>query len=150
MIWLRTLRGLKVIRDGKCLGRAVQGCLCDSLTALDGFWLDRAIAGMRFVSAEHICVLGERSIVIDYPGERLRMKPQPLMLRAVSTDGKRLGAIVDAGINESTLAVEELALSPGWAEGLMHGFIRIRRFKCDLANARVIVPQDEGETEVFL
>lgn len=150
MIWLRKLRGLKVIRDGKCLGRAVQGCLCDTLTALDGFWLDRAIAGMRFVSAEHICVLGERSILIDYPGERLRMKPQPLMLRAISTDGKRLGAIVDAAIDERTLAVEELALNPGWAEGLMHGLVHIRHFKCDLANARVVVLSDEGETEVFL
>ena len=105
---------------------------------------------MRFVSAEHICVLGHHSIVVDYPGERLRMNPQPLMLRAVSTDGKRLGAIIDAGIDERTLAVEELALTPGWTEGLMHGLIRIREFKCDLANARVIVPRDEGETEVFL
>lgn len=149
MIWLRTLCGLRVIRDGVCLGRVVQGCLCDTLTALDGFWLDRAVAGMRFVSAEHICVLGRHSIIIDYPGERLRMKPKPLMVRAVSTDGRRLGAIVDAGIDERTLAVEELALNPGWIEGLIHGLIRIRRFKCDLANARVVVPQDEGEMEVF-
>ena len=150
MIWLRSLRGCKVICNGRYTGRVVQGTLCDTMTALDGLWIDRGLRGIRFVSAEHICVVGENSVVVDHTGERLRIKPKAFMVRAVTTDGMRLGAAVDAGIDGRTLAVEALAINTGWFEGLFRGLKTVRRFKYDIASSRVIVPVNDMETEVNL
>lgn len=142
---LRDLRGMKVIKDSVCIGRVVQGCLCDSLRVLDGFWMDRALSGIRFICAEHICVAGTDAVIVDHPGERLRMKPQPLLIRAVSTDGRRLGAVVDAEIDDQTLAVTGLIITPGWIDSLIRGRIYVSDFKYDPAGARVIINPEETE-----
>lgn len=147
-MWLRNMRGLRVIKDGRCIGRVVQGCLCDSLTMLDGFWADRMLFGIRFISSEHICVLGKSSILVDHPGERLRMKPQTLFIRSVSTDGKRFGAVIDAEIDERTYRVNRLAVNTGWFDRLTHGLLLVSGFTYDHASARVIIGQYETETEV--
>jgi len=147
-MWLRSMRGLKVIKDGKCIGRVVQGCMCDSLTMLEGFWADRILFGIRFISAEHICVIGKNTVIVDHPGEKLRMKPQTLFIRAVSTDGKRLGAAVDANIDEQTLRVKELAINTGWFDRISRGLLLASGCKYDPVSARVIVSLNDTETEV--
>ena len=116
MVWLKSLRGLKVICDTKCIGRVLQGCVSDSFTVLDGVWIDGAFRGVRFISAEHICVLGKDSVITDDKGERLRMKPRSMLIRAVSTEGVRLGAITDAAVDARSFAVKKLELTKSWPE----------------------------------
>ena len=148
MIWLKNIRGLKVVYEGKCIGRAIQGCLCDSLTVLDGFWMDRALLGLRFISAEHICVLGKNSIIVGHPGERLRMKPQPLFMRAVAPDGTRLGAAVDALVDRHTLTVSKLAINTGWFDSLAAGLQYADEWNCDMISRKVVIPSCIIRTEV--
>lgn len=144
---LKKMRGMKVIKDGTCIGRVVQGCLCDSLRMLDGFWIDRAFSGIRFICADHICIIGSNSVIVDHPGEHLRMKPQTLLIRAVSTDGNRIGAAVDAIIDKNTLAVKKLIISPGWIDMLYKGCIYAENYNFDPSIARVIISQYETEVE---
>ena len=147
MVWLKSIRGQKVILNGKCIGRVLQGVLCDTLTALDGIWIDRSMLGMRFISAEHICVFGDNSVLVDHPGERLRMKPERLFMRAVNTVGDRLGAITDAAIDEHMLLVNALALNRGWFDICTSGLITVRHFSCSPSSSRVIIPEEEMEVE---
>lgn len=148
MIWLKNLRGLKVICDTKCIGRVLQGCVSDSFTALDGIWVDSAFRGVRFICAEHICVLGKDSVITDSKGERLRMKPRSILIRAVSTDGMRIGAVTDTAIDEHSFAVKKLALTKSWLESLAGKIIYTASFKYDPASSRIILLSENQKKEV--
>ena len=76
------------------------------------------------------------------------MKHQTLFIRAVSTDGKRLGAAVDANIDEQTLRVKELAINTGWFDRISRGLLLASGCKYDPVSARVIVSLNDTETEV--
>jgi len=147
-MWLRNMRGLKVIFEGKSIGRVIQGIPCPTVNALDGIWIDKSFMGMRFISAEHICVIGKHAITTDHPGERLRMKPSQLFIRAIGTDGMRLGAVTDANIHEQSLAITHLELTCGWFEGLFGEKKLITEYRYDLRTSRIIVSADEPEMEV--
>ena len=140
------LRGLQVMVGEKCVGRVVQGALCDSLRALDGLWLDRGVRGMRFLCAEHIRVIGAHCVVADDAGQRLKMKPRSMLLRAISTDGARLGAIADAAFDETSLAVKHLILYRSWTDAFLGG-VPVTVFCRDLDSDRVIVSQSLSEKE---
>lgn len=148
MVWINELRGLKVISGTKCIGRVVQASMSDSLCALDGIWIDRAFFGLRFISAEHICIIGRNSVIVDHKGDRLRMKPSPIMIRAVTTEGVRLGAITDAAIDEQTFTTSMLALTKSWPERLVGRMAYVTAFKYDPSANRVIVLPAYDETEV--
>ena len=125
---LKSMRALKLVVDGKQSGRVVQGCLSDDLQRLEGIWVDSGLGGLRFVDADHICVIGRRSVIADEGGIRLRIRPRSLFIRAVSTEGRRMGAIVDS---------------------LLHGYRTITVFFHDRANGQVIIPQEQVDQEVF-
>ena len=148
MVWLKSLRGLKVICDTNCIGRVLQGCVSDSFTVLDGVWIDGAFRGVRFISAEHICVLGKDSVITDDKGERLRMKPRSMLIRAVSTEGVRLGAITDAAVDARSFAVKKLELTKSWPERLAGRIVYTTSFKHDPASSRIIILPENQETEV--
>ena len=146
---LKSMRALKLVVDGKQSGRVVQGCLSDDLQRLEGIWVDSGLGGLRFVDADHICVIGRRSVIADEGGIRLRIRPRSLFIRAVSTEGRRMGAIVDAHVDETSLAVTSLALSAGYLDSLLHGYRTITVFFHDRANGPVIIPQEQVDQEVF-
>ena len=85
---LRGLRALKLVVNGRAAGRVVQGYLSDDLRRVEGIWTDAGLGGLRFVDADHICVLGRRSVIADEIGVRLRIRPCGLFIRAISTDGQ--------------------------------------------------------------
>lgn len=146
---LKSMRALKLVVNGKTTGRVVQGQLSDDLRRLDGVWVDAGFKGMRFIDAEHICVIGSRSVVADEPGIRLRIRPQSLFIRAVSSDGALLGAIVDAWLDETTLAVVSLSLSTGYPDLPLRGLRTIADYRHDLKKGVVMIPCDQINQEVF-
>lgn len=119
MTTLKGLRGLQVMVGEKCVGRVVQGALCDSLPGAG-----RIVAGpgrtghavsLRGTHPRHRRALRGA----DDAGQRLKMKPRSMLLRAISTDGVRLGAIADAAFDETSLAVKhdfftEAGRTPFW------------------------------------
>ena len=145
---MRTLRGMSVVMNGRSAGRVLQICLSDDLRRLDGIWVDAGLKGVRFVDAEHICVLGVRALIVDDPGERVRIKPCPLFLRAVSTAGVRLGAVKDAELDEVSLTVISLILSLGYFEDFTRGEVRVTDYVCDPDNHRVVIPDQHINSEV--
>jgi uncharacterized protein YrrD len=146
---LKAMRTLKLVVDGKQAGRVVQGCLSDDLKRLEGIWMDSGLGGLRFIDADHISVIGRRSVIADESGIRLRIRPHSLFIRAVSSGGRRLGAIIDAQIDETSLTVASLTLSNGYIDSLLHGYSPITVFFHDRANCQVIIPGDEIDQEVF-
>ena len=145
---MRSLRGMSVVWNGRSAGRVLQICLSDDLRRLEGIWVDAGLKGVRFVDSEHICVIGKRALIVDDPGERVRIKPCPLFLRAVSTAGVRLGAVKDAEIDEVSLTIASLILSLGYFEDLSRGEVRVTDFVCDCANHRVVIPDPQIDSEV--
>ena len=110
--------------------------------------IDAGLKGVRFIDAEHICVIGARALIVDDPGERVRIKPCPLFLRAVSTAGVRLGAVKDAEIDEVSLTVICLVLSLGYFEDFTRGEVRVTDYVCDAPNHRVVIPDKHIDSEV--
>ena len=143
MIWLKDLRGRKVICNGKCIGRIIQAQPCDELKMLDGIWIDRILLGIRFVSAEHICVLGSDAVIVDSTGERLRMKPSKLLIRAVSTSGMRLGAITDAAADKHTMAITALALTTGWRDSMLYSPRIVKAFYYNSCSSHAVISDDD-------
>lgn len=148
MINVRSLRGMSVVFDARPAGRVIQILLSDDLKRMDGIWIDAGLKGIRFIDSECVCVIGSRAIITDSPGERVRLKPNPLFIRAVSTAGRRLGAVVDAQIDEISLMVVGLILSLGYLEDLMRGEQRVGDFSYDADNRRVVIPEAYIDSEV--
>ena len=148
MIWLSSLRGKKVICEGRCIGRVIMASANAALDMLDGIWTDRGLLGIRFISAECVCSVSRNAVVTDNGGQRIRMKPDRLFIRAVTTSGTRIGAVTDAAFDPETLAIRQLAITPSWPECLVHGRNYCRSYRCDPFSFRVIVAETEHGTEV--
>jgi uncharacterized protein YrrD len=139
---------MKLVVNSKDAGRVVQGVLSEDLKRLEGIWADAGFMGLRFIEAERICVIGDRSVIAEYKGTRLRIKPQRLFIRAVSPDGRRLGAVTDAMIDRTTLMVKGLMLTRGYFEYLAGGSKAVFNFRHDAENHRVVISPDENDWEV--
>lgn len=146
---LRALGMLKLVVDGKDAGRVVQGVLSEDLMRLDGIWADAGLMGLRFIEAEMVCVIGERAVIAEYRGTRLRIRPKKLFIRAVSPEGRRLGAVTDAFIDRTTLMVKGLLLTKGYFEYLTEGCTAVFSFRNDAENRRVVISPDEKDQEVW-
>lgn len=145
---MRSLRGMSVVVDARTVGRVIQVCLSGDLRRMDGIWVDAGLRGVRFIDAERVSVIGSRAIIADEMGERVRIKPNPLFLRAVSTAGRRLGAVVGAEIDEVSLTVTNLILSLGYLEDLARGEVRVGDYAYDAENRRVVIPEAFIDSEV--
>ena len=142
---LRTLIGMPVICDGKKLGRVAQAAVSDNLTRMKGLWVDAGLFGTRFLPSEEISVIGDVAVVADTPGKRKKMRERPIFLRAISTDGERLGAIVGAYVDEISFLIVALELSSGYPDDFMRGRQKIRDFSADRRRAEAIVSPDGKE-----
>ncbi len=144
---IRALIGMPVVVNNRRVGRVVQAELSDDLSRLDGLWMDAGLRGTRFIPAEHLGMLGQVAVMADDAGRRGRMRAQPLFRRAVGTDGRRLGAVTGAEIDELTFGVRSLELSRGLWEDLSRGRDRICSFTLDRENGDVVVDVSETEKE---
>lgn len=145
---LRALAGMPVVCGKRRIGRVVRAELDDDLLALRGLWINAGLRGTRFLPAEHIQLVGQAAVLADDWGVRGRMGAAPLFRRAVSTDGRRLGAITGAEFDPLTLGVTSLELSGGLWDDFMRPRQRVLRFTVDPRTREVIIdPQANGKEE---
>ena len=144
---IRALIGLPVVVGNRKVGRVIQAELSPDLTRLRGLWMDAGLRGTRFLPSEGLEMLGSVAVLADDMGRRGRMRAEPLFRRAVGTDGRRLGAVTGAEIDELTFSVRALELSRGLWDDLARGRERVRTFTLNRENGDVVVDAAESEKE---
>lgn len=144
---IRVLIGMPVVVNNRRIGRVVQAELSEDLRQLDGLWIDAGLRGTRFLPSDSLEMLGQVAVMADDAGRRRRCKSVPLFRRAVGTDGRRLGAVTGAEIDELSFRVEALELSRGLWDDLLYGRTRIRNFTLNRENGNVVIDLAETEKE---
>lgn len=144
---IRTLIGMPVVCKQTKVGRVLQVDLSADLCQLDGVWITTGFHGTRFISRDRLELLGEAVIMSDSSGTRRHLRPSGLFLRAISTDGSRIGAITGAEIDEVSFSVVALELSLGAWDDLLNHRRRVTRYTVNRETGEVIVelPQNEWE-----
>ena len=144
---LRGLIGMPVVCGAQRVGHVAQAELDEDLRTLRGLWVSAGARGTRFIPAERVGLLGETAVLADDCGRRGRLKAAPLFLRAVSTDGRRLGAVTDAELDPLTLGVTALELSAGVWDDLRRPRRRVTRYKADAHAREVVIDPETDEKE---
>ena len=152
---LRSLTGMSVVCGSRRIGRLLQAELTADLRQLSGIWVGAGLMGTRFIPAERLEMLGEVAVMVDDRGRRRPMRSRPLLKRAVSTDGRRMGAITGAEIDELSFAVCALELSEGLWDDLAHHRLRVTRYTVNPDNGEVVIDlseatREEGEHEGWI
>jgi uncharacterized protein YrrD len=144
---LRSLTGMSVICGSRRIGRVLQAELTEDLRQLSGIWVGAGLLGTRFIPSESLEMLGEVAVMAEDRGRRRSMRSRPLLKRAVSTDGRRMGAISGAEVDELSFAVTALELSSGLWEDLAHRRRRVTRYTVNPENGEVVVDLSEATRE---
>lgn len=139
----RSLLGMPVICDGKKLGRVSYVLADDQLHEMSGLYLYCGLAGSRFIEGGLLDLIGDVAILTHGAGKRMQPGSPPLLRRALSLDGERIGAITDVLVNESTLIIEALELSRGYLDDAAGGRRHVRQFTVQ-NNGDVVVESMEG------
>ena len=143
----RNLTGLPVVCEGRKYGRVLRAELSDDLRHMDGVWVGAGIRGARYIPSEQLQLLGSVAVLSDCSGVRRRMEPPKLPMRAVSTDGRRLGAVTGAEVDELSFRVTALELSAGIWDDLVGGRRRVTRYTVNRDRGEVVIDPGEYETE---
>ena len=136
---LRNLTGMPVVCGKRRIGRILRGELSEDLRQLRGIWIYAGLRGTRYIPVESLEMLGRVAVTADEYGKRGRMTSSSLLIRAVSTDGRRLGAINGADIDELSFAVTALELSAGFWDDLRDGRRQITRYTVNRQKGVVII-----------
>lgn len=146
----KAMAGQPVILEGRRIGRVLQVELSEDLTAMTGLWADCGLKGTRYMTGEQIQLLGDVAVIVKEMGKRRRLGEQTLFRRAVASDGSRLGAILDALIDEQTHKVDALLLSEGFLSDLTKGRRAVRQYMVQPGTGSVVLksrPDEEGGVE---
>lgn len=144
---LRALTGMPVVCESHRIGRLLRAELTEDLRQLEGIWVAAGPRGTRYIPAEALEMLGQVAVMTEDGGRRRRMRPKSLLMRAVSTDGRRLGAITGAEIDEVSFAVTALELSAGVWDDLLRGRQRVTRYTVNRESGEVIIEPADAERE---
>lgn len=140
----RTLIGLPVILGSRELGRVSAVAPEDDLRALRGIYFSCGFMGTRFVPRDKLDLIGDVAVLVHAPGRKSPPCAQSMPRRALSPDGKRLGAITDAIVDEETFAIPMLELSGGYFDDLTRGRERVGAFSVT-QNGDVVIETSEGD-----
>lgn len=146
---VRGLIGMPVVCGGKRFGRVLRAELADDLTRLEGIWVGAGLREARFIPAEQLELIGSVAIHADGPGARRRMGPPPRLRRAVATDGRRLGAVTGAEVDELSFQVAALEVSAGIWDDLIEHRRRVRRYTVNRMSGEVVIDPTDYEREAF-
>ena len=144
---LRNLIGMPVLCQRQKLGRLVQVELSDDLVRLEGIWVDGGLKGTRYIPSEQLGMIGDVAVLADSRGARRRCTARPLLMRAVSTGGERVGAIVGAEVDEMSFQVRALELTRGFWDDLSAGRTRVERYTAQPERSIVIVLESANDWE---
>ncbi len=145
---LRNLTGMPVLCNGRKLGRLVQAELSGDLRRMEGIWVDCGLKGTRYITADHLSMIGEMAVHSDDRGVRRRCKGEKLLLRAIGTDGARIGAAVGAEIDELSFLVTALEITHGFWDDLYAGRSRSEVFHlCEGKNEVMISHPTQANIE---
>ena len=144
---LRSLTGMSVVCGSQRIGRLLRAELTADLRQLSGIWVGAGLLGTRFIPAERLEMLGRVAVMAEDRGRRRPMRSGPLLKRAVSTDGRRLGAITGAEIDELSFGVIALELSAGLWDDLVRHRQRVTRYTVNPDNGEVIIEPAETTRE---
>ena len=144
---LRNLIGMPVLCQRQRLGRLMQVELSDDLARLEGIWVDGGLKGARYIPSEQLGMIGEVAVLADSRGERRRCTARPLFVRAVSTCGERVGAIVGAEVDELSFQVRALELTHGFWDDLTVGRARVERYTAQPERSIVVVLESATDPE---
>ena len=144
---LRNLIGMPVLCQRQKLGRLMQVELSGDLIRLEGIWVDGGLKGTRYIPSEQLGMIGEVAVLADSRGVRRRCTAKPLFLRAVSTGGERVGAIVGAEVDELSFQVRALELTHGFWDDLTAGRARVERYTAQPEQAVVIVLESANDSQ---
>ena len=152
---LRSLTGMSVVCGSHRIGRLLQADLTADLRQLSGIWVGTGLLGTRFIPAESLEMLGQVAVMAEDSGKRRPMRSAPLLKRAVSTDGRRMGAITGAEIDELSFSVCALELSAGLWDDLIHHRQRVTCYTVNPDNGEVVIEpaeatREEGEHEGWI
>ena len=144
---LRNLIGMPVLCQRQKLGRLVQVELSDDLARLEGVWVDGGLKGTRYIPSEQLGMIGEVAVLADSRGARRRCTARPLLMRAVSTGGERVGAIVGAEVDELSFQVRALELTHGFWDDLSAGRARVEHYTAQPERSIVIVLESTNDSQ---
>ena len=144
---IRNLIGMPVSCRRQKIGRLVQAELSPDLKQLEGIWVDRGLRGTRYIPAEHVGTIGEVAVLADSFGRRRRCSAAPLIYRAVSTDGERIGAVVGAEIDEISFLVGALEVTRGFWDDFYSGRLRVEGYRVKPERSEVIVVDSTQDEE---
>jgi len=144
---VRALIGMPVICRSKKIGRMIQAELSDDMKQMNGIWVDGGLRGTRYIPSESLQMLGNVAIMTDDSGKRKRLTASPIFHRAISTDGRRLGAVTGAEINDLSFSVESLELSCGIWEDLLESRKRILCYSANQETGDIIIEINQKERE---
>ena len=126
---IRSLIGMPVICSRRKIGRLAQANLSADLQRMEGIWVDGGLAGTRYIPSEHLSMLGEHAVLSDVRGTRRKCTGHPIFYRAISTNGRRIGAIVGAEVDEISFLVCALELTLGFWDDLYRGRRRVEVYQ---------------------
>ena len=144
---VRSLIGMPVLCQRQKLGRLMQVELSDDLIRMEGIWVDGGLKGTRYIPAEQLGMIGEVAVLADSRGARRRCTARPLLMRAVSTGGERVGAIVGAEVDELSFQVRALELTHGFWDDLSAGRTRVERYTAQPEQSIVVVLESATDAE---
>lgn len=144
---VRNLIGMPVVCNRQRIGRLVQADLSPDLKRLEGIWVDSGLRGTRYISADHVCMIGQVAVIADGRGKRRRCSTSPLLYRAVSTSGGRIGAVVGAEIDEVSFLVGALEVTLGLWDDLYAGRLRVEGYTVNQERGEVIVVDSMQDDE---
>ncbi len=136
---LRNLIGMPVICEKQRIGTVVGADLSDDLKQLEGIWMDCGLPGTRYIPSDLLVMIGSVAVMTDVRGQKKRMRIKRLLYRAISTDGRRIGAITGAEIDEISFLVTALELARGIWDDLIGGRDRITDYSVAPGGTDVIV-----------
>ncbi|MDO4355696.1 MAG: hypothetical protein Q4E13_04180 [Clostridia bacterium] len=145
---LREMVGLPVLKDGACIGHVLCGQTDPELKRLTGIWVSAGWMGARRIDRRHVNRIGDVAVLVTDRGRRGKTPTQPFFYRAVSTDGSRLGAIVDAEVDGNDLSLRALWLTRGYPDDLLRGRQRITKYAVRATDGTVLVLEgEEGKSD---
>ena len=146
---IRNLIGMPVIYHRKKIGRLIQAQLSPDLKQMEGIWVDGGLRGTLYIPSEQLSMIGQVAVMADARGTRRKLSNIQPLYRAVSTDGRRLGAIVGAEVDEISFLVCRLELMRGVWDDYYLGRFPVTHYSVDPEKSEVIVldPANDEERE---